>query len=67
MIDTHSVPTACEISMTCCILHNLCIMEKDVFYNNLADEVYNNNNANIFQEENAEGILKRDRIPRNFV
>ena len=69
MIDTHSVRKACEIIMTCCILHNVCIMENDVVDDDLADEGCNDNKANMCQETkfNAEGVLKRDRIAQNRV
>ena len=36
--------------MICCILHNLCIMENDVFGDDLGDEGCNDNNASICQE-----------------
>ena len=50
MIDAHSVRKACEIIMTCCILHNVCIMENDVFDDDLADEGFNDNKANMCLE-----------------
>ena len=42
-------------------------MENDVLDDNAAEVGCGDNNANIFHDGNAEGVLKRDHIARNLV
>lgn len=68
MFDTALVSTAVDIIMASCILHNLCILEGDILDENEvqadADRVAN---VKVFQDDNAEGVFKRDIMTGNLV
>ncbi|KAL3881551.1 hypothetical protein ACJMK2_027977 [Sinanodonta woodiana] len=70
-LETVLVETAVSIIMTCCVLHNVCLMHHDEVVDFLqVDENLADNQRPIhvvdIQENDAEGVLKRNIITRNL-
>lgn len=63
-IDVVNVQTAVEICISCCVFHNICILEQDVLGDFFNDDEINVNLPAVHNEMNNEGMVKRDAIAR---
>lgn len=68
-LDTIEIETAVDVIMTCCVMHNICLLNND----DITDFIEQDRNAfdNIRHfigfENDAEGFIKRDIIARNLI
>lgn len=67
-LDTQKIQTAVEIIMTACVLHNVCLMQRDAVEDFLeTDDDLNQVAQNLqfpLQENDAEGTVQRNAIAR---
>ena len=64
-LSKNDIETSLDVIMTCCIFHNVCILQNDViedFFRRDNDPIFINQQKN--QSTTAEGVVKRDRIAR---
>lgn len=67
-LDTASISTAVDIIVACCVLHNFCILEYDVLEENIEQDLEGDvENANVHNDQNRDGIDKRNVIARNLL
>ena len=64
-IETKDMKTSCNITISCCVLHNICIVHGDN-----GDEFMEENQGNVDAfvafDNDEPGVTKRDRIARNL-
>ena len=67
-VDTIENETAVDVIMTCCILHNICLLNNDDITELIEQDgnVFDNAGQFFAFENDAEGFLKRDLIARNL-
>lgn len=68
-LDTTEIETAVDVIMTCCILHNICLLNNDDITEFIEQDGNAFDNCGQFFAfgNDAEGFLKRDLIARNLV
>ena len=64
-IETKDMKTSCNITISCCVLHNICIAHRDSG-NEFMEENQGNVNAFVALDNDDPGVTKRDRIARNL-
>ncbi|XP_063405555.1 putative nuclease HARBI1 [Mytilus trossulus] len=67
-IEVQQIKTVNEIMITCCVLHNISILDWDAALDMMDDDEEDNiqQNVNNLQGPDQQGILKRDQIAANL-